>query len=277
MKFKLYREFGSLNSVKVFDAVEKGLRNCGELIVSSDEEIPVIWSVLWNGRMERNKLVYERCRRERRPIMIIEVGNLKRNVTWRISLNHINRLGEFGNDRDLDLSRPARLTVDLKPNNIKRNSEILIACQHQKSLQWAGMPAINQWLDNTIREIRKYSDRKIKIRPHPRSNFHYTSTQATVERPKMIRGTYDDFDITYDYHCVINHNSGPAIQAAIAGTPVITDETSLAWSVSGKLENIENIVLPDREDWLLKLSHTERTVDEIAAGIPFARLAHLYK
>jgi hypothetical protein len=46
----------------------------------------------------------------------------------------------------------------------------------------------------------------------------------------------------------------------------------LAFSVSEKWENLENPQLLDREDWFLKLTHTEWTVEEIAQGIPIKRL-----
>jgi hypothetical protein len=71
---------------------------------------------------------------------------------------------------------------------------------------------------------------------------------------------------------VINHNSGPCVQAAIKGTPVICDKSSLAYPMSEKWENLENPLLPDREEWFLKLTHTEWTVEEIAQGIPIKRL-----
>jgi hypothetical protein len=277
MKFRLYREFGSLNSVAIFNAVEQGLKSIGEQIVTQNEDIPVIWSVLWNGRMEKNKYIYEKCARQNSKIMIIEVGNLNRNVTWRISLDHINALGKFANDRDLDENRPSRLGIRLNPYRKQRKNEILIACQHQKSLQWTGMPPINLWLEDTITKIKQHTDRKIRIRPHPRSNFTYTDNRATIERPRMISGTYDSFDIDYDYHCVVNHNSGPPIQAIIDGCPVITDSSSLAWPMSNNFENLEDLKFKDREDWLIKLSHTEWTVDEITKGIPFLRLQSIYK
>jgi hypothetical protein len=71
---------------------------------------------------------------------------------------------------------------------------------------------------------------------------------------------------------VVNHNSGPAVQAAINGIPVVCDRSSLAFPVSNSIENINNATLPDRQDWFLKLCHTEWTVDEIAKGIPITRL-----
>jgi hypothetical protein len=93
-----------------------------------------------------------------------------------------------------------------------------------------------------------------------------------MELPKLVPGSYDDFDINYHYHCVINHNSGPAVQAAIKGIPIICDSTSLAAPVSNTVSDIENLQFPNRDDWFLKLCHTEWTVDEIIKGIPLQRL-----
>jgi hypothetical protein len=91
MRFRLYREYGALNSRPVFDAFEQGLKSLGHEIVNTSDGIPVIWSVLWNGRMTHNEKIYQ----TQQPIVIIEVGNLHRGKTWRVSLNHINSLGRI--------------------------------------------------------------------------------------------------------------------------------------------------------------------------------------
>jgi hypothetical protein len=272
MRFKLYREHGALNSVTIFNAFEKGLKAIGHEIVTDDEEVAVIWSVLWAGRMAGNQAVYNKCQQQGIPVVIIEVGNLLRNVTWRISLNHINALGNFGNSENLDLHRPEKLGVSLQPLKENRKTEILIACQHQASLQWHGQTTMAKWVQDLVFKIQQVSPRKIVIRPHPRSTFYVDVPGAVIERPMRVPGTYDDFNIDYNYHAVINYNSGPAVQAAIQGVPVVCDSSSLAFPVSGKLENIENISLPDREEWFLKLCHTEWTMDEIAQGLPVLRL-----
>jgi hypothetical protein len=62
------------------------------------------------------------------------------------------------------------------------------------------------------------------------------------------------------------------VQAAIQGVPVLCDSSSLAASVSASWETLDNPRLPDRDEWFLKLCHTEWTVKEIAQGIPFQRL-----
>lgn len=280
MRFKLYRQHGALNSPSIFDAFQQGLLAQGHQVVDSNEDVAVIWSVLWNGRMSSNQQIYEKCIRENKPILIIEVGNLLRNTTWRICLNHINGLGEFGAQENLDPNRPEKLGVKLKPINENRREEILIATQHQKSLQWKGMPSMADWTLQTIEKIRKNTDRKIVIRPHPRSpmpGIEHEFKDVTRQAPVKLNNTYDDFDIDYNYHCVINHNSGPPILAAINGTPVITGDSSLAYPVSDKIENIENPKLSNRDDWFLKLTHCEWTVSELQQGLPIKRLEKYIK
>lgn len=272
MKFKLYRNFGALNSVPIFDAFANGVRVLGHEIVEDGEDVAVIWSVLWNGRMAGNQQIYNACIKKNKPVVVIEVGNLKRGQTWRISEAHINGLGIFGNIENLDPARPQQLGVSLLPKKLKRRSEILIATQHSRSLQWQGQPSMEQWIHDTIVKIKRYSNRRIVVRPHPRSQIREKFADAVIELPKKLANTYDEYDINYDYHCVINYNAGPSVQAVINGTPTICDSSSLAFSVSEKWENLENPQLPDREEWFLKLCHTEWTVDEIAQGIPLKRL-----
>lgn len=272
MRFKLYREYGALNSAPIFNAVEQGLRSLGHEIVNRDEDIPVIWSVLWSGRMKNNQAIYHNAIKNKKSVLIIEVGNLKRNETWRISLNHINGLGVFNNLTNLDPSRPEKLGIELKSPPDKIRGEILIACQHQESLQWEGMPTMADWCKDTISKIRRHTQRRIIVRPHPRSPFPFSVPNVILERPRHIPNTYDNFDIFYNYHCVINYNAGPSVQAPINGIPVLCDASSLAGELSIKWENLENPTLPDREEWFLKLCHTEWTVDEISQGIPLARL-----
>ena len=272
MKFKIYRNFGALNSVPVFDAFATGVRALGHEIVEDGENVAVIWSVLWNGRMAGNQQIYNDCVKQNNPVVVIEVGNLKRGQTWRISEAHINGLGIFGNIENLDHSRPQKLGIGLQPKKTKRRDEILIATQHSRSLQWQGQPIMEKWIRDTIVKIKRHSGRSIVVRPHPRSQLREKFADAVIELPKKLANTYDEFDINYDYHCVINHNAGPSVQSVINGTPTICDSSSLAFPVSEKWENLENPQLPDREEWFLKLCHTEWTVDEISQGIPLNRL-----
>lgn len=270
MKFTLYKNYGALNSRPVFDAFEQGLLTLG--LQSGNNGIPVIWSVLWHGRMAANKKIYDEAKRLNKPIIIIEVGSLIRGQTWKISIDHINALGEFSNKENLDLQRPTKLRVSLRPIKINRRNEILIATQHPMSLQWQGMPDLNQWVKQQVDELRQYTNRTIVVRPHPRSRVELSIPGVSIERPIRLPGTVDSFDFDPNYHCVVNHCSGPSVQSVIHGTPILCHNTSLAYPMSFNIKDIENPTVPDRTQWFLELCHTEWTVDEIAQGIPLKRL-----
>jgi hypothetical protein len=131
---------------------------------------------------------------------------------------------------------------------------------------------MSKWIEDTVLEIRKYTQRPIIVRPHPRYPVRLNIKDIQVHNPKQLPNTYDDFDVNYNHHCVVNFCSGPSIQSAVAGTPIICDEASLAYPVSIPMSQIENPVMPDRTDWFVKLCHTEWLIDEIAQGIPIRRL-----
>ena len=272
MEFRLVREHGALNSPLVFDAFERGVRSLGYRISKDLSAVPVIWSVLWQGRMLPNKKIYDYCRKNNLPVIIIEVGNFKRGLTWRISINHVNAVGNFGSG-PVDKDRGKKLGVQIMPLRQHRNPKILIACQHRNSQQWedVGM-SLESWVIDQITKIRKLTSREIVVRPHPRCPLRLDPKLAFIETPIKVPNTYDDFNIDYDYHCVINYNSGPGVMAAINGTPIICDKSGLAYPVSENYDNIENLCLPDREDWFIDLCHKEWTIDEIEKGVPLSRL-----
>jgi hypothetical protein len=75
---------------------------------------------------------------------------------------------------------------------------------------------------------------------------------------------------------VVNWNSGPAVQAAMAGVPVFVGPDSLARAVGNQdFSLIESPVMPDRGQWLIDISHTEWTTDELASGDPQNNIKHL--
>lgn len=275
MKISYFPNQIALNSDHVIKAFISGCNTLGHEVVANSmtADAAVIWSVLFQGRMFGNQQVYENYRKQNKPVFVIEVGSLKRGHLWKISLNNINRLATWKNEKDLNLGRPAMLGLFLQDFRQIRAETILIATQHERSLQWKGNPPVHQWVRDTISEIRKYSDRPIVIRPHPRYRIPPIFDKGiTTENPRPLPDTYSEYDINFNHHCVVNFCSGPSVQAPIFGTPIICDQSSLAYPVSIPFDQIESAFLPDRQDWFVKLCHTEWTVEEIAAGIPIRRL-----
>ena len=266
------------NSVPVMQAMLDSLRQAGHTIEqnSTTADAAIIWSALWHGRMAANKAVYENYRAYNKPVIIADVGALQRGTTWKIAVNHINRLGHYGHNENLDMDRPRKLGIKLGTNSSK-NPSILIAAQHRHSLQLANQNH-EAWIIDQIHEIRKVSDRPIVIRPHPRSLLHLgtLADTITIERPQKVADTYDNFDMHFDYHAVVNYCSGPGIQAAVAGTRPIVGTYSLALPVSVAIENLDQPYDTDRDHWLVEICHTEYTVKEIEQGLWIQRLqSHL--
>jgi len=241
---------------------------------SWDTDAAIIWSVLWNGRMQANQQVYEHYRQSNRPVIIVEVGALHRGLTWKVSVNHVTAQGYYGHTQDLDLDRPTKLGIKLLTDH-KPNPNIVIAAQHSRSLQVQQLVSQESWVLDCISKIQTVSDRPIMVRSHPRSRLNLPQLPAGVhaETPRPVPNTYDGFDMNYACHAVVNYNSGPGIQAAIAGSRPVVHESSLAAPVSIDWANIERPYDIDRQQWLIEICHTEYTVEELGTGLWLKRIA----
>jgi hypothetical protein len=274
MRVSIFDQYGALNSVPVFAAIRAGLDCIGIKHVSMDSsaDVAVIWSLLWAGRMKPNQQIWELYRSTGRPVVVVEVGMLRRGFTWKLGINGTGSNADYG--QELIPNRASALGLSTKPwSNAGYN--IVIACQRSDSEQWVGQPPTVAWLTETAREIRKYSDKPMVIRPHPRQRIA-NIPGCVIESPQPVPGTYDSFN--YDQclkttWAVINHNSGPGSQAIINGVPAFVGITSLAAPVGNlDIANIENPSRPDREGWLETIAHTEWTMPEIESGVPLLRL-----
>ena len=268
----------ALNSVPVMQAILDSIRHAGHTIEQNgmEADAAVIWSALWSGRMAPNKRVYEHYRAQNKPVIIVDVGALYRGKTWKIAVNHINRLGYYGHTENLDMDRPRKLKVSLAIN-LSKNPAILIAAQHRFSLQLANQNH-EKWIMDQIEAIRAVSDRSIVVRPHPRSplNIATLNQTITIEKPQKLADTYDSFDMHFDYHAVVNYCSGPGIQAAISGTRPIVGTYSLALPVSVNVADLDKPYDIDRDQWLVEICHTEYTLQEITQGLWIKRIySHL--
>jgi hypothetical protein len=264
----------ALNSKPVMSAVLDCLQGRGiqtqENSMTSDAA--VIWSVLWHGRMLANQQVYEHYRAQGKPVIIIEIGALYRGNTWKIAVNNITSKGYYGHLDNLDWDRPAKLKISLA-TQIGSKPNIIIAAQHDRSLQVAGVD-MTDWVKTTINILRNKTDRPITIRPHPRCRLmlNNLSPGVTIESPRKLANTYDSYDMHFDCHAVVNYNSGPGIQAAIAGVRPIVEFSSLAYPVSVGVADIEQSYTKDRDLWLTQICHTEYTVDELQRGTWLKRI-----
>ena len=155
MKFSLFNNFGAKNSVPVFAAFEQGLKATGHQCSKHDmdADIAVIWSHLWSGKMKNNQPVWKHYVDTGRDVIILEVGMLKRGITWKVGLNGVNRRARFG--QGYFPNRAKQLGINLQDWNQGQN--IVIAAQRSDSEQWAGLPSANCWLQDTITKIKQHT------------------------------------------------------------------------------------------------------------------------
>ena len=282
MKFSLWTQYGALNSKPVFDAFRMGCSTLGYETVndSHDSDVDVIWSVLFNGRMAPNKTIWEKNRTSGKPTIVLEVGGIKRGTTWKVGLNGINRDAYFGPANN-NSDRVHELGLTLKPW-CTTGEYILICGQHDKSLQWQGMPSMSNWVMNTIEKIQKNTDRPIVFRPHPRCplpHIEHEFKNVSRQDPQKIDGTYDDFDMSFNnVYATVSYSSNPGIHSILEGVPAFVGYESLAYATANDIDflhDIENPLMPDRTQWLNDYAWTEYTIKEIQNGVPLKRLTNM--
>ena len=279
MRIAIYKYTCAKNGIPIMDALIDYLKPNAIIAPKNkviDADVAVIWSVVFTNSYR--KYVWEECHRLNIPVVVLEVGGLIRNKSWKMAIDGINAEATFLHHGSPS-GRLGRFGFKIEP--WKRNDGPIIICGQCQDCYTLRHINIDTWIQDTIIEIRKHTDRPIIIRPHPRGpltqeyNFHNVSIVepkfSSIETDAIA---YSDLDETIkDAYAVINYNSTPAISAAFMGLPLFTDKSSLCWEVSQpNLSYITNPAAPDREQWANDIVYTEWFEDEIGNGIPWERL-----
>ena len=193
MRIGLFKNTCAQNGFSIMEAFAEGIENSGDEAKFITEleavDATVIWSVHW-GKSERRE-IYNYYTKNKIPVIIIEVGCLIRNTTWRIGINNINLLGKF-NNQNSPPDRWNKIGLELKPWNTSGN-KIYICGQNENSGIWDTIKT-EYWLKGLIRSIRNYSDMPIVFRPHPRFPIKLKQKlDCSIEIPQYKDG-YDNFN-----------------------------------------------------------------------------------
>ena len=153
---------------------------------------------------------------------------------------------------------------------------VLICLQRNGGWSMGGQ-SVTDWAAWVIQTLRRHTDRRIMIRPHPgdKGGVRDANTILTTAHRQGIRrvslsAPNTDF-VTDLLGCwaVVNHNSSPAVGAVIEGIPVfVTDpDRSQARDVANlDLSKIEQPELFDRQAWVERLSQFHWNFDDITTG-----------
>ena len=285
LKFSIFPNNTAINGRQVMQSYAKSLKDAGETVVENDmdADVAIIWSVLFQGNMAGNFKVWERFKSANKPVIVLEVGAIKRNTTWRCGINGITGDAYHGPTNNAD-DRFKQFGLELQPWR-EQKGHIVICGQHDDSAQWQthNDTSVAKWIYNTVESWRAYDTQStFIIRPHPRNKFSWNELGppdrlgwSTIQYPNKVQDTYDDFDfekVLEDAKLVINYNSNPAIEAVLAGVPIMTHESSRCWPVANPIEYTEQYAKPERQQWANDLCYTEWTEQEILTGLPFKRI-----
>ena len=142
------------------------------------------------------------------------------------------------------------------------------------------------FLTFTLNEIKKHTDRPIRVRMHPLrqdrqlevlKNFNIDISENTLGSGQAAGlleggdGLYKDFR---DAYAVVGFNSNALTESICEGIPTFSMcSSSMAWDCSNKdLKRIENPKTYDRQQWLNNLGYCQWREDEIARGDPWYHL-----
>ena len=177
-------------------------------------------------------------------------NNLKPdNHYWRICKNnlHVRFIKDCKSDR-FD-----KFNIKIKPVSYK-GSNILVCTSSPNINQYLGRP---NWVEETIAEIKKHTDRPIKIREKPRGRGTSGPSEAKIPIEKELE----------DAWCCVTSCSISAIESLCAGVPVICDPKSFASEVaSTSIADIEDPYYVFPESWLYSLAYQQFTPEEFANG-----------
>jgi len=181
-------------------------------------------------------------------------GNKKRKTIFRLSVDNFQNVNPIV-DRPSD--RWEQLKLD--HHSFKQGYTIVVVPPDRKIVHALGLGSEDQWIEETILKLKKFTDREIKIRkrPEPRAD-------------RIVSNTFKDF-IKDDTFCVVGYSSNALVEAAMHDIPVIALGHSATKSLYiHQLEDIEKIkpAYPsDKQAWLNHLAYSQFTREELLSGL----------
>lgn len=197
-------------------------------------------------------------------------GNTK--TFLRYSFDGIFPTTGFYFDRDIDSNRWKKIShilgITLRPYRTNGN-HILICLQRNGGWSMRGLSTID-WMNQTIAEIRKYSNRPIVVRAHPGDKK--IKQMLRVNHPNVTLSTRERLlDDLQNAWATVVYNSSPSVASLIEGVPTfLTDPLpnhSQTYGIANTdLSKLENPLMPDRQEWVERLSMCHWNFEELHSG-----------
>jgi len=273
----------------------EGVKRCGELVFDYNDhhyrpsDVAVIqgWTApgvpVSKHLILRNTVIQQQLRLKKYVVGVDSNLFLYANKNnpqhyLRYSFNGIFPNSGIYCDTEIDPSRWKKISknfnISLKEYR-NTGGHILLCLQRNGGWSMDGFD-VQDWANDVIDRIKKYTDRPIIIRPHPGDKdamnyLNHRMPRCKIKFSKRVLLSYNEnlVDDLNDCWAAINYNSSPVVGAAIEGVPIfVTDpiRSQCAEIANTDLTQIENPLLPDRQAWVERLSMFHWNFDELKSG-----------
>lgn len=169
---------------------------------------------------------------------------------WRVIPNalHCNWIKDFSSDRF------ERLNVTLKDE--RKNGGHILVCPSSSTVE--KFYNISNWTKQVVTELKKYTDRPIKIRTKPRANGTSGPMAATIPFEHDVENAW----------AVVTSVSIAGVEAMCLGVPVFCHPSSPCAPVGNlDLKDIETPKFNRLNSWLNNLAYYQYTEKELNKGM----------
>ena len=255
----IYAPFNNKKSKawEVFNGVEKAWPGEVEILDNFKETEPKDNSMFW-GFVGNNRTMVKKLEARNHNYWFTDTPyfgrfdnkNLKPdNHFWRICKNSIHAKFIQGCDQ----KRFKKFNIQIKSPNYQ--GEHILVCPSSAGIH-SYIDSVN-WLDITIDQLKKYTDRPIKIREKPRGRGTSGPSEAKVPLSEDLKNAW----------ACVTSCSISAVESVCMGKPVFCHEKSFAKAMGNTyLEDIENPYYADPLPWLYSLAYQQFTPEEFGDG-----------
>jgi len=209
--------------------------------------------------------IMQKCLADGKNFYYVDSGYVGNNIsrTNRMGNKLYHRIVRNDSQHKTIVPRPAdrwqALDIVLKPRKFGR--KIIVAAPDEKPCRFYGIDQ-QQWVEQTVAEIKKYTDRPVEVRQRAPKRIDRVST-APLHRV-----------LANDVHALVTFNSVAAVESIFAGVPAfVLAPSHVAEPVASKdLSCIESPVWADQDTldaWCHSMAYGQYHVRELRDGTAF--------
>jgi len=252
-----------LSKSKKDEYINMFAKGCNTTVIDSDEfdydesDNPIVL------RGILKKKIIQRCWKDDRIFYYMDTGYFGNHSTpsnphgWKIYHRIVKNNLQHEKIQKRPGDRWQKLGIPIKPWK-KGGSKILIAAPDEKPCKFYGIDK-QTWVDETIAQLRQYTDRPIEVRDRSKSRIQRTVYDTLKE------------SLSKDVFALITYNSVAATESVLFGIPAfVLCSCNAARPVSkSNLAEIESPFYADddlRYQWACHLAYSQYHVNELKSG-----------